>query len=154
MIETLDGVDRAILRILQAEGRISFVALAGRVNLSKSPCIARVRRLEKMGLIARYAAQLDARKLGFDYVVFVQVKLSSTTEDTLSAFNAAVGGVAEIQACHMIAGGFDYLLKVRTKDMASYRRLLGETIAQLPGVTQTSTFPVMESVKDVADLPI
>ncbi|MEM8988398.1 MAG: winged helix-turn-helix transcriptional regulator [Pseudomonadota bacterium] len=144
----MDQTDMRILQELQRDGRMSFVELAERVNLSKTPCIARVRRLERDGVIRGYGARLDPGELGRGYVAFVEVKLDATTEDVLSRFNAAVHEVREIQSCHMVAGGFDYLLKVRARDMAEYRRLLGAEIAALPGVLQTSTYPAMEEVKD------
>ena len=140
----LDRIDRAILRLLAAEGRISTTDLAARVGLSKTPVAARMRRLEAEGVIA----QLSARRLGLDHVAFVEVRLSDTREAALTAFNLAVRRVPEIEECHMIAGGFDYLMKVRTHDIGEYRRVLGETISVLPHVASTSTYVSMESVKE------
>ena len=144
----LDRIDRAILRLLAAEGRISTTDLAARVGLSKTPVAARMRRLEAEGVILGYAAQLSARRLGLDHVAFVEVRLSDTREAALTAFNLAVRRVPEIEECHMIAGGFDYLMKVRTHDIGEYRRVLGETISVLPHVASTSTYVSMESVKE------
>lgn len=152
-IDHLDRTDRRILNALAEDARLSMAALAERVGLSKSPVAARVRRLEAEGYILGYKAALDLRKLDLAQVAFVQVTLSSTTSEALAAFNQAVLETAEIEACHMIAGGFDYLLKVRAADMAAYRRTLGQTIARLPYVTQTSTFMAMETVKDPAAPP-
>lgn len=151
MVEKIDNLDRTDERILAAlagNARLSMAALADAVGLSKSPVTARVRRLEAEGYILGYRAVLDLRKMGRAQVAFVQVTLATTTSEALDAFNAAVRATPEIEACHMIAGGFDYLLKVRTKDVAAYRKALGETIARLPHVAQTSTFMAMESVKD------
>ncbi|MCB1757239.1 MAG: Lrp/AsnC ligand binding domain-containing protein [Gammaproteobacteria bacterium] len=150
----LDSVDKNILRELQNEGRLSVVELANRVHLTKTPCAERVRRLEKIGYIKGYQAMLAADRLGCAYESFVQVTLSHTTTDILNAFNQAVAEIDEVQSCHMIAGGFDYLLKVRTRDVAHYREVLGSTLATLPGVQQTHTYVVMESVKDESRLVI
>lgn len=147
-ITELDLHDRKILTELAADGRISFTALADRVGLSKSPVQARVRRLEAAGVIKGFRAELDPVLLDRSHIAFVEVKLQDTTEPALTAFNHAVSGVVEIEECHMIAGGFDYLLKVRTRDIGSYRKVLGETISALPHVAQTSTYVAMESVKD------
>jgi Lrp/AsnC family transcriptional regulator, leucine-responsive regulatory protein len=144
----LDRIDRAILRVLSGDGRISTTVLADRVGLSKTPVAARIRRLEAAGVITGYAAQLSARKLGLDHVAFVEVRLSDTREAALSAFNAAVRKLPEVEECYMIAASFDYLMKVRTHDIAEYRRVLGETISALPHVASTSTFVSMESVKE------
>ena len=125
-----------------------MAALADRVGLSKTPVLARVRKLETEGYILGYRAALNVSKLGLAQVAFVQVTLDDTTTESLNAFNAAARDAPEIEECHMIAGGFDYLLKVRTKDVATYRKALGETIARLPHVAQTSTFMTMEVVKE------
>ncbi|MBE2277616.1 MAG: Lrp/AsnC ligand binding domain-containing protein [Rhodobacteraceae bacterium] len=146
--EALDRFDQAILRILAAEGRIAVVDLARRVGLSKSPVQARMKRLEESGVIAGYRAVLDPVKTGQAQVAFVEVRLSDTREAALQAFNRAVLAVPEIEECHMIASRFDYLLKVRTADIADYRRVLGERISALPHVAQTSTYVAMEAVKE------
>lgn len=145
---TLDRHDLAIIAALQKDGRSTITALANKVGLSSTPCQIRLKRLQDQGFITGYVALVNKTKLGLDHIAFVQVTLSSTSSKTLAAFNTAVSGVAEIEQCHMTAASFDYLLKVRTKDMASYRAVLGENISSLPHVVQTSTFVVMESVKD------
>jgi Lrp/AsnC family leucine-responsive transcriptional regulator len=144
----LDGFDRRILDILAVEGRISMADLARRVGLTKSPVQARVRRLEAAGVIRGYRALFDPIRLGRDHVAFVEVKLSDTRETALAAFNAGVLRVPEIEACHMIAGSFDYLLKVRTGDMSAYRRVLAERISTLPHVASTSTYVAMQTIKE------
>jgi Lrp/AsnC family leucine-responsive transcriptional regulator len=144
----LDAFDRKILGILAEEGRISIAALATRVGLSTSPVQARMRRLEARGVIRGYRAVLDRAVLGREHVAFVEVRLSDTREAALAEFNAVVRGVPEIEACHMIAGSFDYLLKVRTAGMPSYRALLAERISTLPHVAATSTYVAMETVKE------
>ena len=145
----LDRFDQAILRILAAEGRITAVELARRVGLSKSPVQARVKRLEEEGVITGYRAMLDQRLIGQAHVAFVEVRLSDTREAALTAFNKAVLVVPEVEQCHMMASSFDYLLKVRTSDIQSYRRVLGEVISALPHVASTSTYVAMEAVKEV-----
>ena len=146
--DQLDRIDRNVLAALAKNGRLSMAELAERVGLSKTPVQARVKRLEKDGFIRGYAAIVDREKMGEGHVAFVQVKLSDTRSAALDAFNRAVTGVPEIEQCHMMAASFDYLLKVRTRDIAAYRRVLGERISALPHVAQTSTFVAMETVKD------
>ncbi len=128
---------------------MSVTDLAARIGLSKSPTQARVRRLEATGVIMGYRALLDPILLGLDHVAFVEVRLSDTREAALKAFNEAVQQVAEIEQAHMIAGNFDYLLKIRTRNMAQYRAFLGDVISTLPFVASTSTFVAMEAVKEV-----
>ncbi|SEO74651.1 transcriptional regulator, AsnC family [Salinihabitans flavidus] len=144
----LDAFDRRILDELSRDGRVSVTDLARRIGLSKSPTQARLRRLEADGVITGYRAMLDPIRLGLDHVAFVEVKLSDTREAALSAFNAAVARVPEVEQAHMIASHFDYLLKVRTSDMAAYRRVLGEVISALPHVASTSTYVAMQAVKE------
>lgn len=145
---TLDRFDRAILRILSAEGRLPVTELATRVGLSKSPVQARLKRLEAEGYIAGYQAVLNPIRLGLSHVAFVEVRLSSTSERALSEFNRAVLRVQEIEECHLIAGNFDYLMKVRTSDITAYRKVLAEAISALPHVASTSTYVAMEAVRE------
>jgi Lrp/AsnC family transcriptional regulator, leucine-responsive regulatory protein len=144
----LDRFDSAILAVLAEDGRISITDLARRIGLSKTPTQARLRRLEESGVILGYRALLDPIRLGLDHVAFVEVRLSDTREAALRAFNAAVARVPEIEQAHMIAAHFDYLLKVRTRNMAEYRRFLAETVSTLPHVSSTSTHVAMEAVKE------
>ena len=150
----LDKIDRNILRILQEEGRISFTELGDRVGLSTTPCTERVRRLEKAAVIRGYHAALDPDAVGAGHIVVVQVLLTSTTEHDLRRFNEAVRRIPEIESCHMIAGDFDYLLKARINEMASYRKLLGSTLLSLPHVRESKSYIVMEEVKETLSLPI
>jgi Lrp/AsnC family transcriptional regulator, leucine-responsive regulatory protein len=154
LLDQLDAADLRILREIQQDGRISVVELAERVNLSKSPCLKRLRRLEKDGFIRRYVAELDAKKMAQGYLVYVQVKLANTTRQSLEEFNKAVQNVPQIQSCHMVSGGYDYLLKIRTRDMEEYRMMLVDVISGLPSVAHTSTYPVMEEVKDTIAMAI
>ena len=142
----LDRIDHSIIQALSTDGRMTLTELAGRVSLSKSPCHARLKRLEAEGVIRGYHADISWEKLGHSHVAFVQVTLSDTKSAALKAFNQAVLEVPEIEECHMIAASFDYLMKVRTRDMANYREVLGEKISALPHVAQTSTFVAMEAV--------
>ena len=146
----LDRYDREMLRILSREGRLPVTELAVRVGLSKTPCQVRLKRLLADGYIQGFRAMLDPARLGLEQVVFVEVKLTDTTVAALSAFNAAVRQVPEIEQCHMIAGAFDYLLKLRTRDMQKYREILGSVVSSLPHVGSTSTHVSMQSVKDEA----
>ena len=146
--DQLDRIDKNILSSLARDGRLSMSELAGKVGLSKTPVQARVKRLEKDGYIRGYQAIIDRERMGEGHVAFVQVKLSDTRSAALDAFNRSVQAVPEIEQCHMMASSFDYLLKVRTRDIAAYRRVLGERISALPHVAQTSTFVAMETVKD------
>lgn len=145
----LDRFDQAILHTLAEDGRISVTDLAKRIGLSKSPTQARLRRLEEQGVILGYRAMLNPIRLGLDHVAFVEVRLTDTREAALTAFNVAVAKVPQIEQAHMIAGNFDYLLKVRCRDMSDYRSVLGEKISALPHVASTSTYVAMEAVKEV-----
>lgn len=144
----LDSFDEKILDTLSSNGRISVSELARRINLSKTPTQARVRRLEAEGYITGYRATLDPIRLGLDHIAFVEVTLNDTREAALNEFNTAATSIAEIEQCHMIAGNFDYLLKVRTRGMPAYRKVLGEKISALPHVANTKTFVAMQSVKE------
>ncbi|NQZ73816.1 MAG: Lrp/AsnC ligand binding domain-containing protein [Dinoroseobacter sp.] len=148
----LDGYDRAILKYLARDGRLPVTELALKVGLSKTPCQVRVKRLQSEGYIMGFRAVLNPGKLGLEHIAFVEVRLNNTTEAALDAFNEAVQNVPEIEQCHMIAGAFDYLLKVRTASIRSYREVLGEVISALPHVAGTSTHVSMEAVKDAAVL--
>ncbi len=150
----LDRVDRKILRRLQQDGRIPVSQLAREVNLTVTPTLERVRRLEASGLIQGYFARLDAGKLGLGLLAYVEVSLDRTTPEAFEHFKEVVRAHDEIMECHMVAGGFDYLLKVRVKDMETYRNLLGDTIASVRGVQQTHTYFVMEEVKSTHTLVI
>lgn len=144
----LDRFDRAILREVASDGRISVTDLAKRIGLSKSPTQTRLRRLEEDGAILGYRAMLDPIRLGLDHIAFVEVKLVQTRESALSAFNAAIAEIPEIEQAHLIAGNFDYLLKVRTASMSKYREVLALKISNLPHVAATSTYVAMQAVKE------
>lgn len=150
----LDRTDLKILRCLQDDGRISNLKLAQAVALSPTAVLARVQRLSKEGFILGYEARLNPLKLGAGMMVFVEVLLDRTTPNVFEAFKAAVQVRPEIMECHMVAGGFDYLLKTRMADMAAYRAFAGTVLWQLPGVRETRTYAVMEEVKNTTRLPL
>ena len=145
----IDRFDQEIISILSVEGRLSVTELAKRIGISKSPCQVRLKRLQEKGYIKGFRAIVDPQKLGREHVAFVEVRLSDTREKALQQFNRAVLKILEVEQCHMIAGSFDYLLKVRSADILSFRRILGESITMLPHVASSSSFVSMEAVKDV-----
>ena len=150
----IDKIDRRILSILQTDGRISAVDLAERVGLSPTTAGERLRRLLKEGYITGFGARLNPHLLGFGLLVFVEVLLDKTTPDVFNRFAAAVSKAPEVLECHMVAGGFDYLVKTRVADMRAYRRFLGEVLLALPGVRETRTYAAMEEVKNDGPLPL
>mgnify|MGYP003383666114 CR=1 FL=1 len=150
----LDRIDLRILECLQQDGRISNLKLAESVSLSPTAVLARVQRLAKDGYILGYEARLNPLKLGRGMMVFVEVLLDKTTPNIFDAFKAAVQVRPEIMECHMVAGGFDYLLKTRMADMSAYREFAGTVLWQLPGVRETRTYAVMEEVKSTTRLPL
>lgn len=149
----LNRVDRKILELLQDQGRLSNIALAEAVNLSPSACLERVKRLEADGYIESYGARLNANKLGLSNIAYIQITLDRTTADIFDHFKRAVVKIPEVEECHMVAGGFDYLLKLRIPDMEAYRELLGRLV-ELPGIAQTHTYAVIEQVKQGPKIPM
>jgi Lrp/AsnC family leucine-responsive transcriptional regulator len=143
----LDRIDRSLLAKLQRDGRTTVSQLAREVNLTITPTLERVRRLEASGYIEGYFARLNPGKLGLGLLAYVEVSLDRTTPDAFERFKQVMLAHDEVMECHMVAGGFDYLLKVRVTDMESYRRFLGDRIASVRGVQQTHTYFVMEEVK-------
>jgi Lrp/AsnC family leucine-responsive transcriptional regulator len=150
----VDRTDRRILDVLQRDGRTSNLKLAELVGLSPTAVLARVQRLVREGYILGYEARLNPRKLGAGMLVFVEVLLDRTNANVFEQFKAAVEVRPEVLECHLVAGGFDYLLKIRTADMDSYRRFSGEVLWLLPGVRETRTYAVMEEVKNSTALAL
>jgi Lrp/AsnC family transcriptional regulator, leucine-responsive regulatory protein len=150
--DTLDKIDLKILNALQTDGRISNLKLAETVALSPTAALARTQRLQREGYILGYEARLNPAKLGRGLMVFVEVLLERTTPQVFEQFKAAAQARPEILECHMVAGGFDYLLKTRVRDMAAYREFAGNALWQLPGVRETRTYAVMEEVKETTRL--
>lgn len=152
--DDLDRIDLRILQVLQTDGRISNLKLAETIGLSPTAVLSRTQRLQRDGYILGYEARLDPFKLGRGMMVFVEVLLDRTTPHVFEAFKAAVQVHDEIMECHMVAGGFDYLLKTRMADMSAYRAFAGQVLWQLPGVRETRTYAVMEEVKNLTRLPL
>jgi len=150
----LDHIDVEILSILQADGKTRNVSLAKQVNLSPTPCLERVKALENEGIITGYSANLSASRLGLGLIVFVWILLDRTAEEVFDKFGQAVMDIQEIQECHMVTGGFDYLLKVRVTDMGAYRNFLGHVLSKISGIKETHSYPVMEEIKDTTLLAL
>jgi len=153
-MKEIDGIDRRILLELQMDGRLTNTELSDRIHLSPTATVERVRRLSRDGYILGYSAILSPEKLNRSLMVFIEVKLERTTPEVFDAFAKAVMKNPDIMECHMVAGGFDYLLKARLPDMAAYRSFLANTILALPGVRETHTYTVMEEVKNSRSLPM
>jgi Lrp/AsnC family leucine-responsive transcriptional regulator len=153
-MENIDAVDRRLLKALQEDGRISNAELARRCNLSPAACFERVRRLREKKVITGYAAMIDPAKVGRGLMIFVEVLLDRTTGDMFEAFAEAVRRQPEVLECHMVAGGFDYLIKARVGDMDAYRAFLGDVLVKMPGVRETRTYAVLEEVKATTALPL
>ena len=149
-----DRIDLKILAELQQNAKISNVDLARRVHLSPTPCLERVKRLEKHGFIMGYHSRLNPHKLSASLLAFVEIKLNHTSRDVFRDFKQAVKERREILECHLVSGDFDYLLKTRVADMAEYRELLGETLLMLPGVSSSRSYMVMEEVKESAEIQL
>ena len=149
-MKKLDTIDLKILDELQRDGRLSNVALARRVGLSPTPCAERVRALEAAGIIAGYSARLDAQRLDLGLLVFIEIAIDRTSQDAFDQFAGAMTRIPQVQECYMVAGGFDYLVKVRVPDMAAYRAFLGEVLSKVTGIRETHTYAVMERVKESA----
>lgn len=150
--KSLDRIDITILKTLQSDGRISNVELAKKVNLSASPCLDRVKRLEKEGYIKHYGAFLDANKLNYSMTAYIQVTLDRTTSDVFKLFKVEVVKIKEIVECNLVAGGYDYLLKIRFSDIEAYRLVL-EKIGGLPAISKTHTYMVTEHIKEDSGIP-
>ena len=134
----MDQIDRKIIAALVVDGRKSVTDLAAKVGISKTPCAARLKKLIADGVLLGFCAVVNHKRLNQNHVAFVEVTLKDTRESALRAFAKAVRAIPEIEECHMIAGAFDYLLKVRTADIEAYRRVLGESISNLPHIVNSS----------------
>lgn len=141
-----DPINRRILAELVANARIPVSELAAKVGLSKTPVAARIRQMEDAGLITGYRAILSPLKLGLTHVTYVEVKMSDTRQTALDRFNEGIRAIPEVEECYMIAGGFDYLVKVRSRDMVHFRQVLAEKISALPYIHATSSYVSMEAV--------
>jgi Lrp/AsnC family leucine-responsive transcriptional regulator len=152
--EELDKIDLRLMRLVQEDGRITTAELADRVGLRPTATSERLKRLVRDGYIAGFHARLDPARVGLGLLVFIEVRLDRTTPEVFERFADAVRRAPEVLECHMVSGGFDYLIKSRIKDMSAYRRFLGEVLVSLPGVRETHTYPVMEEVKNAHGLPL
>jgi Lrp/AsnC family leucine-responsive transcriptional regulator len=148
----LDKLDRHILHILQQEGRIAMKELGERVGLSITPCIERVRRMERDGVISGYYAKVKPAALGANLLVFVEITLNQKSASAFEQFRREVLRIPEVQECHLVSGDFDYLIKARIHEMAEYRKLLGDMLLQLPGAAQSKSYVVMEEIKETLAL--
>lgn len=153
-VADLDRTDRRILKTLQKNGRIANVDLARKVNLTPTPCLERVKRLEREGFITSYVALLDPVKTNGALCAYIEVQLTSTTTDAISRFNQQMLALDEVLECQMVAGGFDYLIKIRVADMQHYQRFLGEKLSTINGISQTHTYVVIEDVKSTTELKL
>ena len=147
-LQDIGKIDRNIVRALQRDARISFAELARKVGLSTTPCKQRVKKLEQEGVIRGYQAILNPDALAAGLVVFVQIRLNRTAQDVFEDFKKAALELPEVQECYLVSGNFDYLIKARVADMAAYRALLGDTLLALPGVQESTSYVVMEQVKE------
>ena len=150
----LDRTDRRILDILQRQGRISMTDLAEQIGLSTSPCSERVRRMEREGVITGYYARVDPQALGKALLVFVEVTLSSKSGDVFDKVRQELMHIPEVMECHLVSGGFDYLIKARLRAMSDYRNLLGDLLKKLPVTAESRSYVVMEEVKESLYLPV
>lgn len=150
----LDRIDVKILEQLQANGRITHTELADKVGLSATPCSERVKTLERLGYIESYGAKLNPRLLHLELLVFVEITLLRTSPAVFEEFSQAIVALPQVLECHLVSGNFDYLVKARVADMAAYRKLLGETLLTLPGVSDSRTYVVMEEVKEAQTIPV
>ena len=151
-VRALDKLDRNILRILQQEGRLSMKELGERVGLSITPCIERVKRMERDGVITGYYAKVSPAALGAKLLVFVEITLNQKSASAFEQFRREVLQIPEVQECHLVSGDFDYLIKARIHEMAEYRKLLGDMLLQLPGAAQSKSYVVMEEIKETLAL--
>ena len=153
-LHTLNRTDRRLLRLLQQDARTSYAELARQVGLSTTPCKERIKRLEREDLIRGYQAILNPDFLDAGLVVFVQIRLSRTSQDIFEEFKQSAFQLPEVQECYLVSGNFDYLIKARVADMNAYRAFLGETLLTLPGVQESTSYVVMEQVKETLALHI
>ncbi|MCF2133147.1 MULTISPECIES: winged helix-turn-helix transcriptional regulator [Burkholderiaceae] len=147
-VRALDKLDRKILNLLQADGRMAMKDLAERIGLSITPCIERVRRMERDGVITGYYARVNPAKLGAGLLVFVEITLDHKSGNMFGQFRREVERIAQVLECHLISGEFDYLIKARIGEMSDYRKLLGDILLQLPGAVQSKSYVVMEEIKE------
>ena len=147
-VQSLDKIDRHILDLLQRDGRMPMTELAETIGLTVTPCIERVKRLERDKVITGYYARVSPSALDAGLLVFVEISMSSKSDRTFDDFRREILCIPQVMECHLVSGDFDYLVKARIKEISQYRHLLGEILLRLPGVTQTKSCVVMEEVKE------
>jgi len=152
--KSLDRIDRKILRAVQDDGRLTNLQLAEKISLSPTATAERLKRLTRGGYIVGYQAMLSPEKLDLGMLVYVEVKLDRTTPEVFDEFAKAIRKADEVMECHMVAGGFDYLIKARVQGMETYRSFLSDVILSLPGIRETHTYAVMEEIKNTDKLPV
>jgi Lrp/AsnC family leucine-responsive transcriptional regulator len=153
-VRALDKLDRRILTILQQDGRIAMKELAERVGLSVTPCIERVKRMERENVIMGYFARVNPQALGASLLVFVEITLDHKSGNMFEQFRREVQRIPEVLECHLVSGDFDYLIKARIGEMADYRKLLGDILLQLPGAVQSKSYVVMEEIKETLSIQV
>lgn len=153
-IRKLDKLDRKILKMLQEDGRIAMKDLAERVGLTVTPCIERVKRMERDQVITGYYARVDPAQLGAALLVFVEITLGNKSGNMFDQFRREVQKIPEVLECHLVSGDFDYLIKARIGEMADYRKLLGDILLQLPGAVQSKSYVVMEEIKETLKIAV
>jgi Lrp/AsnC family leucine-responsive transcriptional regulator len=149
----LDKIDRHIVRIIQKQGRITYAELARQVGLSTTPCMERVKKLEREGVIRGYAALINPNYLKAGMVVFIHIRLARQPKDIFDQFRDAAKRLDAVQECYLVSGNFDYMIKARVQDMKAYRKFYGETLLTLPGVVECTSYVVMEEVKETMEVP-
>jgi Lrp/AsnC family transcriptional regulator len=154
MRDDLDAVDYRILAILQHDASLTAADIAAQVGLSQSPCWRRVARLEKLGLIRRRVALLDRERLGLGVMVFAQVKYARGARQSLVDFEETIRSFPEVQECYMLMGAVDFLLKVVTRDVASYEQFLRDKLSRIPAVQEVRSSIALTPVKETTELPL
>ena len=147
-VKALDKLDRRILALLQKDGRLSMKELGEQVGLSITPCIERVKRMERDGIISGYYARINPSALGASLLMFVQITLSNKSGEMFEQFRREVLRIPQVLECHLVSGDFDYIIKARIHEMNEYRKLLGDILLQLPGAAQSKSYVVMEEIKE------
>ncbi|MEL7029578.1 MAG: Lrp/AsnC family transcriptional regulator [Pseudomonadota bacterium] len=150
----MDEIDHKILRALQRDGRMTNLKLAEEVNLSPTPCLKRVRKLEEAGVIRRYVAVVDPQAAGKHVCVLIMMKIAANTRDAADSFAAAIGRIEAVTECHTVSGRYDYLCKVYARDVAEYETLVKTELSGLPGLVDMETLFVLSTPVDPRGLPI
>ncbi|HLL94041.1 MAG TPA: Lrp/AsnC family transcriptional regulator [Spirosoma sp.] len=154
MTDTLDKIDRSILRLLQGNARLTIQEIGRQINLSKTPVHERIKQLERAGVIDRYVTIVDKKKVGNGVMVYCQVTLDKQTRDTFADYEAAVRDLPEVLECNRVSGTFDYLLKIVSRDMETYNRFYQDCLSVIAGTLHISSFFVMAEIKNSTIVPV